>query len=44
MKKLIYTSVIVLSNLMVSISDPQIHVNVGVNIVSQPASGPVGYE
>lgn len=44
MKKLIYTSVILLNSLVVSISHAQIHVSVGVNIGSQPAWGPVGYD
>ena len=44
MKKLIYALAILLFSSGVSEINAQIHVNVGVNIGSQPAWGPVGYD
>lgn len=44
MKKLLFTTAIILSCLSVQLASAQLHVSVGVNIGSQPAWGPVGYD
>lgn len=44
MKKLVFTAAILFSCLSFKFADAQIHVNLGLNIKSQPAWGPVGYD
>ncbi|HEY9196833.1 MAG TPA: hypothetical protein VIM77_11225, partial [Mucilaginibacter sp.] len=44
MKKLILSAAILLSCLLVKKADAQVSVSLGVNIGSQPAWGPVGYD
>jgi hypothetical protein len=43
MKKLIFTAAILVCCLSIKVADAQLRVNIGVNIGSQPAWGPVGY-
>lgn len=44
MKKFIFTAAVLFGCLSFKIADAQIHVSLGVNIVSQPEWGPVGYD
>jgi hypothetical protein len=44
MKKLLFTTAILLSCLSIQIAKAQIHVSLGLNIHSQPDWGPVGYD
>jgi hypothetical protein len=44
MKKIIFSTVLILSCLLIKTADAQVRVNVGVNLGSQPDWGPVGYE
>jgi len=43
MKKLLFSAALIASCLTFKLADAQVHVNIGVNIGSQPAWGPVGY-